>query len=111
MIHNMKLQDGPFQSISRGTKTVEMRLYDEKRQKVKVGDTIIFHHIDTDQTIETTVIALHLFSSFEELYQHFDKEVLGYQKEEIANFYDMKKYYSQTEMDLYGVVGIEIQKK
>ena len=37
MLHEMKLQDDPFKKISDGTKTIEMRLYDEKRKKSKSG--------------------------------------------------------------------------
>jgi len=31
----MKLQESPFERIKDGTKTIELRLYDEKRRKVK----------------------------------------------------------------------------
>ena len=33
MKHEMRLHDGPFKLIVAGTKTIEMRLYDEKRQE------------------------------------------------------------------------------
>ena len=42
MLHEMKLQNGPFNSIKNGKKTIELRLYDEKRQKVKIRDKIEF---------------------------------------------------------------------
>ena len=32
MEHKMKLKDKPFNSIKNGTKTIELRLYDEKRR-------------------------------------------------------------------------------
>ena len=35
MIHEMKLNESPFERIKNGTKTIEFRLYDEKRRKVK----------------------------------------------------------------------------
>ena len=35
MLHKMKLNDNPFERIKNGTKTVEFRLFDEKRQKKK----------------------------------------------------------------------------
>lgn len=38
MLHHMKLQAEPFQKIRSGTKTVEMRLNDEKRQSIREGD-------------------------------------------------------------------------
>jgi len=30
MIHNMKLNDAPFEMIKSGAKTIELRLYDER---------------------------------------------------------------------------------
>ena len=33
MLHKMKLNESPFESIKNGTKTIEFRLYDEKRKK------------------------------------------------------------------------------
>ncbi len=42
MIHKMKLNKSPFERIKNGTKTIEFRLYDEKRQQIKVGDKIEF---------------------------------------------------------------------
>ena len=32
MKHEMKLNNGPFEQIKNGTKTIELRLYDEKRK-------------------------------------------------------------------------------
>lgn len=42
MIHKMKLNKSPFERIKNWTKTIEFRLYDEKRQQIKVGDKIEF---------------------------------------------------------------------
>ena len=38
----MKLNESPFDRIKNGTKTVEFRLYDDKRKQIKVGDKIEF---------------------------------------------------------------------
>ena len=35
MVHQMRLQDSPFNSIKAGTKDIEMRLYDEKKKSNK----------------------------------------------------------------------------
>lgn len=35
MLHKMKLKKSPFDKIKNKTKTIELRLYDEKRQKVR----------------------------------------------------------------------------
>ncbi len=42
MTHQMKLQREPFNKVLSGEKIIESRLYDEKRQQVKVGDQIEF---------------------------------------------------------------------
>ena len=34
MIHKMKLNESPFERIKNGTKTVEFRLFDEKRKAI-----------------------------------------------------------------------------
>lgn len=90
MLHEMKLQNGPFNSIKNGKKTIELRLYDEKRQKVKIRDKIEFTNILNNEKILTEVINLHKYKTFEELYKHFDKESLGYNKDDIANPKDME---------------------
>jgi ASC-1-like (ASCH) protein len=42
MEHILKLKPKYFNYINKGTKIIELRLYDEKRQKISIGDTIIF---------------------------------------------------------------------
>ena len=109
MIHKMNLNDNPFNSIKKGSKTIEMRLYDEKRRLINNGDIIEFNNRLTNEKISVEAIKLHLFNNFEELYKHFDKVSLGYKENEFASPNDMNKYYSKEEQDKYGVVGIEIR--
>ena len=56
--HNLKLNAGPFASVAAGTKTIEMRLMDEKRKQIKVGDTIIFSHREDTAQKWHTIISL-----------------------------------------------------
>ena len=42
MIHKMKLSESTFERIKNGTKTIEFRLDNEKRQQIKVGNKIEF---------------------------------------------------------------------
>ena len=37
MKHEMKLNNSPFERIKNGTKTIELRLNDEKRQLLKIN--------------------------------------------------------------------------
>ena len=51
MTHKMKLVDFAFKAIKNGEKDIELRLNDEKRRLVNVGDTIIFTNIDTKEEL------------------------------------------------------------
>ena len=106
MIHQMKLNDDPFERIKNGTKTIEFRLYDEKRRKVKIGDKIEFSKLpDLQEKILVDVLDLYTDTSFEELFEKLyeDKE-LAKQK---ANA--MYEIYSPENEKKYGVVGIKIK--
>ena len=109
MKHEMKLHNDPFNSIKDGSKTIEMRLYDDKRRLINTGDVIEFTNRSTQEKICVEVLHLHTFNNFEELYNNFDKNLLGYKETDIANPNDMNIYYSKEEQDKYGVVGIEIR--
>ena len=106
MIHKMKLNEDPFERIKNGTKTIEFRLYDEKRRKVKIGDKIEFSKLpDLQEKILVDVLDLYTEPSFEELFEKLyeDKE-LAKQK---ANA--MYEIYSPENEKKYGVVGIKIK--
>lgn len=109
MLHEMRLHDEPFKLIQSGTKTIELRLYDEKRQQIQVGDIIEFTSRATGEIQKTKVIAMHIYSCFADLYRDYDKVSLGYGKDEVAKPEDMELYYSKEEQEKYGVVGIEIE--
>ncbi len=109
-LHRMKLQQAPFRSIQNGSKTIELRLYDEKRQQVQVSDFIEFSLPDKPaEKIQTRVTALHRFAAFDALYAAFPKEKIGYAPSEIPDPRDMDAYYPPEKQAQYGVLGIEIR--
>lgn len=112
MQHTMKLQPKPIQMIKDGIKTIELRLFDEKRKKVKIGDTILFTNTENDNDIlKVKVNEIYIFKSFEELYQNLPLLECGYTKENIAGAEpkDMEQYYSKVQQRKYGVVGFKIE--
>ncbi len=111
MIHYMNLAPRPFERIKSGRKTVEMRLNDERRRTIKVGDEIAFTHNESGEILIVEVTALYPFGSFNELYSAFNLEVLGYAKDEISSPSDMNEYYTQEQQEKYGVLGIGIKVK
>ncbi len=113
MIHEMSLRDRPYRAIAGGWKTVELRLFDEKRQAILVGDLIRFTHGDTGESMTAEVAALHRCADFEALYAallpRYGAEALGYTADETPMAADMLDYYPADRIARYGVVGIEIQ--
>ncbi len=111
MKHSMRLHNKPFLLIKDGSKTIEMRLNDEKRQLIKIGDTIEFENRVTLEKIEAEVINSYKFDNFNDLYNSFNKVCLGYDKDANANPVDMEQYYSIEDQNKYGVIAIEIKLK
>ena len=108
----MNLNPDPFALIASGKKTIELRLYDAKRQLIKPDNIIIFSNTQTPtETLSDKKKKLHTFRSFAELYQALPLEQCGYRPEELANANpkDMDIYYSPARQAQYGVVGIEIE--
>ena len=112
MKHILKLQPKYFDYINNGTKRVELRLYDEKRQKINIGDTIIFQkEPELETTMIVKVIGLLRYNTFEELFDDFNIEIMADKsmtKQELLNV--LEEFYTPKKQKQYGVVGIHIEK-
>ena len=105
MIHKMKLNESPFERIKNGTKTIEFRLYDEKRQQIKVGDQIEFSKLpDLQEKLLVDVTELYREDTFENLFRklYTDKYEINRRTK------SMEQYYSYEKEKEYGVLGIKI---
>ncbi len=107
--HTMHLMEKPFSLIWDEAKTIELRLYDEKRQKLKKGDLLRFVSKTGDREITARITALHRFKGFKELYDNLPLDKCGYSSGEEAHYTDMENYYTKEEQSLFGVVGIEFE--
>lgn len=108
MKHYMNLWDDSFQAIKEGWKTIEMRLFDEKRTIINIGDTINFTNTKTKEKMDCKVMNIYRYSDFDALYRNHDKKSIGYMDNEKAHPDDMLLYYSVEDIEKYGVVGIEL---
>lgn len=110
--HEMKLRPNPFASIASGTKRYELRLYDEKRRLIRVGDELLFTCTTDERTVLTRVIGLHLFPDFASLYAALPLTECGYTNENVhcADPHDMEKYYPREKQGQYGVIAIELER-
>lgn len=111
MIHEMKLQPEYFNFILNGTKRIEIRLNDEKRQNIKLGDKIKFlKEPDLNESFEAQVIGLLRYNSFEEMFKDYDISILSDKsmtKEELINV--LEQFYTKEKQEQYGVLGIRIE--
>lgn len=106
MLHKMKLNESPFEMIKNGTKTIEFRLYDEKKQGVKIGDKIEFSKLpDLQEKLLVDVLELYQEDTFERLFRK-----LSFNEEEvIRKTRAMHEIYSPEKEQQYGVLGIKIK--
>ena len=93
MTHEMHLYKEPFEMIKNGSKTIELRLYDDKRKLIHVNDTIVFTSTENPNEKITAKVTK-----------------CGYTPENIDNASpdDMNTFYSKSQQKKYGVLGIEI---
>lgn len=109
--HNMKLNESPFERMKNGTKIIEYRLNDEKRQLVRVGDTILFTKLpNLDERLLTEVEDIRHFKTF---YDAF-KELRYPDNTDISNDIEksvisMRKFYSEEDEEKYGTLAIKIK--
>lgn len=110
MQHQMKLTAIPFEKIRNGSKVIESRLYDEKRQTISLGDEILFFQTDDDtQEVNTKVIGILRYSSFQQLFADHDPKLFGgTSADELLK--EIKQFYSDEEETKYGVVGIRFDR-
>ena len=111
MEHILKLQPKYFDYINNGTKRIELRLYDEKRQKINIGDTIIFQkEPELEIIMKVKVIGILRYNTFKDLFEDFDIEMLAdrsMSKQELLNV--LEEFYTPEKQEQYGVVGIRIE--
>jgi len=110
--HNMTLTHRFFDKITEGKKTVEMRLLDEKRSKIAIGDIINFSCVQSpDESVSVRVTGLHKYSSFSTLAYDFRPSELGYTLAHIEDLpYDMELIYDESKIEEYGALAIRISR-
>ena len=74
--HEMNLQPKYFDFMKDGTKRIELRLYDEKRSQIGLGDIIEFSKSENDK-LKAEVIGLLRYNSFKDLFEDFDISILA----------------------------------
>lgn len=107
------LHEDVFEIVKKGIKNVEVRVNDEKRRKLKVGDTLIFLKRPLeDEEIHAKVIGLDYYDNFSELVDHYEMKRIyleNYTKEMYLK--EMSRFYTDEEQAENGVVAIIFKKE
>ena len=111
MEHEMKLQPEYFEFIKEGTKRIEIRLNDEKRSQIKLGDTIKFlKEPEKKETLKAKVVGLLRYNTFEDMFNDFDISILADKsmtKEELIGV--LEQFYTKEKQKEYGILGIRLE--
>lgn len=107
--HQLTLATELFNAITSSNKTIESRLYDEKRQKIQIGDQIIFTNRDNpSQTATVKVVGLLRYATFHDLFSHNDPRKFGGESVEwLEN--QINEFYSLHDQKQNGIIGIEFE--
>lgn len=100
-----------FDAIKKGKKTVEVRLNDEKRRKINVGDTIKFIKFpEQNQVLEVQVTKLRRYDTFKEMYEDIplnDFDCVDWTlKEMVEGTYEI---YTPEQEKRWGTLAISIK--
>ena len=110
-IHELKLKPKYYDYILNGTKRIELRLFDEKRQLINIGDKIKFlKESNLEESFIVSVIGLIRYDSFESLFNDFGMSILAdgsMTKEELLDV--LCEFYTKEKQEEYGVLGIRIK--
>lgn len=108
MIHTMTVKQPYFNMLRDGHKTIELRLYDSKRQQIRPGDKIQF--VNGDDQFMVKVTGMVRAENFKSLFNIIDVKKTGLEENEKA-INIMKEFYDDGAQAKFGVVGIIVKKE
>lgn len=107
---NMNLYNENFNYIKNGTKRIEIRLNDDKRKSICIGDYIEFEDLDTKEKLVVRVVALLNYETLDDLINDYKMELLldkNTTKEKLVNMFN--NIYSNEEQEKYKILGIKFK--
>ena len=111
MNHEMGLYPVNFETVKSGQKRREYRLYDEKRQNIRPGDTITFYNTESNERVTVLVESLHIYGDFKTCYQDSWEEDFadrGIAVEQLVQD-TYQGWWSKEKEETYGCVVIKFK--
>lgn len=107
----MKLSGEHFDKLKSGKKIYEVRLHDESRQKIGIGENIIFkREPDMLEGVIARVVDVKRFDTFEQMASILSIESIGFDGKnasQVSRHY--LKMYSKADEKKYGVVAFKLE--
>lgn len=109
-MHYMSVKQPYFGQLKEGKKSIELRCFDEKRQKIKMGDYIVFtNSSDRKESFQAKVVNLYWEKDFNALTRKIQPYQAGFKtKDDLTQ--TLGEFYSEEEQKKFGVLGIEIMR-
>lgn len=106
---SMSLRPEYYDMVRTGEKDIELRLYDEKRRRMRNGDILLIYNAQNcNEYIRTKIVRLHIAKSFADLAKKISMPRTGF-----LSLYSLmtaiSQFYDPDAESKYGIVGIEIE--
>jgi ASC-1-like (ASCH) protein len=108
MAHLVNVKTKYYLMLKSGQKTIELRLWDNWRQKMRTGDAIVFSDSSRSaDRFDTRIKALHRAQDFVALSRLIDPRAAGFASHgELISA--LSQFYPAYRQKQFGVVGIEV---
>lgn len=105
----MTVKEPYFNLLNQGLKTIELRLFDEKRKKINPGDEIEFSCVENPKKMfKVKVVGLYMSDTFENLCKLFEPIQAGFLTE--SQLLDtLDEIYPLEKQKQYNVLGIKVK--
>lgn len=110
VVHMMKLRPEYYNKIANGEKTVEVRLFDEKRKDFGRGECVAFENIENHDILVAEITELQTFKNFEDCITYTGTKKIGFNGsliEDAVKTY--REIYTTEDEQNYGVVAISLK--
>ena len=108
----MKVKPEYFEKIKTGKKIYEIRLLDDKRKLIKMGDTILLKKLpEVIEGVVLKVVDIRFFDTFKDMIKRISSKDLGYEDlspDQIEEIYH--GYYDVEEENEKGVVALKVER-
>lgn len=108
MTVDMNLNRKYFDLINTGTKKLEIRLLDDKRSKLQIGDIIRFNTLNN--FLFTKIIDLKIYNSFEDLLNKISPSDVGLSNNKNIALNELYSIYPRDYCINFKILAIKIEK-